>query len=63
MERLTIFLSNGQTLRFEQVTGLPSTVRKDDFFTFEYVSKTDGVKSSAVFLFDDAIAGISRGNI
>lgn len=46
---LTIFLKDGQTLRFENVTDL----KKDDRFyyviTFSYTSMSDGQKKRAIF--------------
>ena len=46
---LTLYLENGKTLRFENVTNL----KKDNKFyfviTFNYVSMSDGEKKKAIF--------------
>lgn len=46
---LTIFLKDGQTLRFENVTDLKKDNRFYSVITFSYVSMSDGQKKKAIF--------------
>lgn len=46
---LTLFLENGKTLRFENVTNLKKEYRFDYVITFNYLSASDGQKKRAAF--------------
>ena len=46
---LTIFLKDGQTLRFENVTNLKKDNRFYSVITFSYTSMSDGQKKRAIF--------------
>ena len=46
---LTIFLKDGQTLRFEKVTDLKKDDRFYSVITFSYTSMSDGQKKRAIF--------------
>lgn len=52
---LTIFLKNGQTLRFENVTELKKEYRFNDIITFNYLSASDGQKKSGIFSTKDVL--------
>ena len=55
---LTLFLENGKTLRFENVTNLEQESYVTSLVTFNYVSASDGKKKRAIFSFKSLI-GIS----
>lgn len=46
---LTLFLENGKTLRFENVTNLEQESYVTSLITFNYVSASDGKKKKAFF--------------
>ena len=46
---LTIFLKDGQTLRFENVMDLKKDDRFYSVITFNYTSMSDGQKKRAIF--------------
>ncbi|WP_455049742.1 hypothetical protein [Granulicatella adiacens] len=46
---ITMFLKNGQTLRFEDVTDLKKDNRFYSVITFSYTSMSDGQKKRAIF--------------
>lgn len=48
---LTLFLENGKTLRFENVTNLEQESYVTSLITFNYVSEYDGKKKRAIFSF------------
>ena len=55
---LTLFLENGKTLRFENVTNIKQDSYVTSMVTFNYVSMSDGKKKKASFSFNSLI-GIS----
>lgn len=55
---LTLYLENGKTLRFENVTGLERDLRYKNILTFNYVSVEDGEKGK-VFLSIRNVIGLS----
>ena len=48
---LTLYLENGKTLRFENVTNLEQESYVTSLVTFNYVSASDGKKKRAIFSF------------
>lgn len=46
---LTLYLENGKTLRFENVTDLKKGEKFFFVITFNYVSMSDGKKKKAIF--------------
>lgn len=46
---LTLYLENGKTLRFENVTNLKKEYRFDHVITFNYLSASDGQQKRAAF--------------
>lgn len=46
---LTLYLENGKTLRFENVTGLERDLCYTNILTFNHVSVEDGEKGKAFF--------------
>ena len=52
---LTLFLENGKTLRFENVTNLEQESYVTSLITFNYVSASDGKKKRAIFSFNSLI--------
>lgn len=55
---LTLYLENGKTLRFENVTNIKLDSYVTSMVTFNYVSVSDGKKKKASFTFNSVI-GIS----
>nr|DAK21244.1 MAG TPA: hypothetical protein [Caudoviricetes sp.] len=55
---LTLYLENGKTLRFENVTNLEQESYVTNLVTFNYVSASDGKKKRACFSLNSVI-GIS----
>lgn len=55
---LTLYLENGKTLRFENVTNLEQESYVTNLVTFNYVSASDGKKKRAFFSLNSVI-GIS----
>lgn len=55
---ITMFLKNGQTLRFEDVTNFKKEEKLYTIITFNYVSMSDGQKKRAIFSIKD-ILGLS----
>lgn len=55
---LTLYLENGKTLRFENVTNIKLDSYVTSMVTFNYVSASDGKKKKAIFTFNSVI-GIS----
>lgn len=55
---LIIFLKNGNTLKFEDVTNIKLDSYVTSMVTFNYVSASDGKKKKASFTFNSVI-GIS----
>ena len=55
---LTLYLENGKTLRFENVTNLEQESYVTSLVTFNYVSASDGKKKRAIFSLNSVI-GIS----
>lgn len=55
---ITMFLKNGQTLRFEDVTNLKKEEKFYNIITFNYVSMSDGQKKRALFSIKE-ILGLS----
>ena len=56
---LTLFLENGKTLRFENVTNIKQDSYITGMVTFKYISASDGKKKSASFSLNSVI-GISN---
>ena len=52
---ITMFLKNGQTLRFEDVTNLKQEEEYYNIITFNYVSMSDGKKKIALFSTKDLL--------
>lgn len=52
---LTLYLENGKTLRFENVTNLERESYVTGLVTFNYVSASDGKKKRAFFSFNSFI--------
>ena len=52
---LTLYLENGKTLRFENVTNLEQESYVTSLVTFNYVSASDGKKKRAIFSFNSLI--------
>lgn len=52
---LTLFLKNGQTLRFEDVTNLKKEEKFYSIITFNYLSMSDGKKKRALFSTKDVL--------
>lgn len=52
---ITMFLKNGQTLRFEDVTNLKKEEKFYYIITFNYVSMSDGKKKRALFSTKDML--------
>ena len=52
---LTIFLKDGQTLRFENVTDLKKYNLFYDVITFNYTSMSDGQKKIGIFSTKDVL--------
>lgn len=55
---LTLYLENGKTLRFENVTNIKQDSYITSMVTFNYISASDGKKKKASFSFNSLI-GIS----
>lgn len=55
---LTLYLENGKTLRFENVTNIKQDSYITGMVTFKYISASDGKKKSASFSLNSVI-GIS----
>ena len=55
---LTLYLENGKTLRFENVTNLEQESYVTSMVTFKYISASDGKKKIASFSLNSLI-GIS----
>lgn len=55
---LTLYLENGKTLIFENVTNLEQKSYVTSLFTFNYVSAFDGKKKRAIFSFN-SLTGLS----
>nr|DAY37086.1 MAG TPA: hypothetical protein [Caudoviricetes sp.] len=55
---LTLYLENGKTLRFENVTNIKQDSYVTGMVTFKYISASDGKKKIASFSFNSLI-GIS----
>lgn len=55
---LTLFLENGKTLRFENVTNIKQDSYITGMVTFKYISASDGKKKIASFSLNSLI-GIS----
>ena len=52
---LTLYLENGKTLRFENVTNIKLDSCVTSMVTFNYVSASDGKKKRAIFSFNSFI--------
>lgn len=52
---LTLFLENGKTLRFENVTNIKQDSYITSMVTFKYISASDGKKKRAFFSFNSLI--------
>nr|DAQ45910.1 MAG TPA: hypothetical protein [Caudoviricetes sp.] len=52
---ITMFLKNGQTLRFEKVTNLKKEEKFYNIITFNYLSMSDGQKKKALFSTKDVL--------
>lgn len=52
---ITMFLKNGQTLRFEKVTNLKKEEKFYNIITFNYLSMSDGQKKRALFCTKDVL--------
>ncbi len=52
---LTLYLENGKTLRFENVTNIKLDSYVTSLVTFNYVSASDGKKKRAIFSFNSLI--------
>ena len=52
---LTLYLENGKTLRFENVTNIKLDSYVTSMVTFDYVSASDGKKKRAFFSFNSLI--------
>lgn len=52
---LTLYLENGKTLRFENVTNIKLDSYVTSMVTFNYVSASDGKKKRAIFSFNSLI--------
>lgn len=52
---ITMFLKNGQTLRFEDVTNLKKEEKFYNIITFNYLSMSDGQKKKALFSTKDVL--------
>lgn len=52
---LTLYLENGKTLRFENVTNIKLDSYVTSMVTFNYVSAFDGKKKKASFAFNSFI--------
>lgn len=52
---LTLFLENGKTLRFENVTNLEQESYVTSLVTFNYVNVEDGKKRMAIFSLNNVI--------
>lgn len=52
---LTLYLENGKTLRFENVTNIKQDSYITGMVTFKYISASDGKKKSASFSFNSLI--------
>lgn len=57
---LTLYLENGKTLRFENVTNIKQDSYITSMVTFKYISASDGKKKIASFGLNSLI-GISVG--
>lgn len=55
---LTLYLENGKTLRFENVTNIKQDSYVTGMVTFKYISASDGKKKRACFSLNSVI-GIS----
>ena len=58
---LTLYLENGKTLRFENVTNIKQDSYITGMVTFKYINASDGKKKSASFSLNSVI-GISTDN-
>nr|DAS47333.1 MAG TPA: hypothetical protein [Caudoviricetes sp.] len=52
---LNLYLENGKTLRFENVTNLEQESYVTSLVTFNYVSEFDGKKKREIFSFNSLI--------
>ena len=52
---LTLYLENGKTLRFENVTNLEQESYVTSLVTFNYVNVEDGKKRMAIFSLNNVI--------
>ena len=52
---LTLYLENGKTLRFENVTNIKQDSYITGMVTFKYISASDGKKKSASFSLNSVI--------
>ena len=52
---LTLFLENGKTLRFENVTNLEQESYVTSLVTFNYVSASNGKEKRAIFSLNNVI--------
>ena len=52
---LTLYLENGKTLRFENVTNIKQDSYITGMVTFKYISASDGKKKRAIFSFNSLI--------
>ena len=52
---LTLYLENGKTLRFENVTNLEQESYVTSLVTFNYVSASNGKKKRAIFSLNNVI--------
>ena len=52
---ITMFLKNGQTLRFEDVTNLKKEEKFYSIITFNYLNMSDGKKKRALFSTKDVL--------
>ena len=52
---LTLYLENGKTLRFENVTNIKQDSYITGMVTFKYISASDGKKKRAFFSFNSLI--------
>lgn len=52
---LTLYLENGKTLRFENVTNVKLDSYVTSLVTFNYVNVEDGKKRMAIFSFNNVI--------
>lgn len=55
---LTLYLTNGKTLRFENVTDLEQESYVTSLCTFNYVSAEDGKKKKMIF-YSKSLLGLS----